>query len=234
MKMESVLLAFWFSVTGLRLASLLTRRRSLAYAVGTLVVFVLPCLAVSLFIERPLSGLFVWLILPAGIYLVGKFLYGFSDMERKLAETAERGPLGVSQNPGPVPRDNAESWLSKLRKKKIHFMGYPDRPGWEDALQIIRTRIAHAGGEIVESAEEEAEYLIWVDAFVASSCTYEITSVIETHPKVRKVFEPYALLLSRQMPQLDMAIDLAYDLCVFIDKYPVESPRRPPDKLAGT
>lgn len=155
-------------------------------------------------------------------------------MERKLAETAERGPLGVSQNPGPVPRDNAESWLSKLRKKKIHFMGYPDRPGWEDALQIIRTRIAHAGGEIVESAEEEAEYLIWVDAFVASSCTYEITSVIETHPKVRKVFEPYALLLSRQMPQLDMAIDLAYDLCVFIDKYPVESPRRPPDKLAGT
>lgn len=94
MKMESVLLAFWFSVTGLRLASLLTRRRSLAYAVGTLVVFVLPCLAVSLFIERPLSGLFVWLILPAGIYLVGKFLYGFSDMERKLAEMAERGPLG--------------------------------------------------------------------------------------------------------------------------------------------
>jgi hypothetical protein len=51
MKMESVLLAFWFSVTGLRLASLLTRRRSLAYAVGTLVVFVLPCLAVSLFID---------------------------------------------------------------------------------------------------------------------------------------------------------------------------------------
>jgi hypothetical protein len=184
-------------------------------------MWVLPCLVVAwLFRDRiadPAAVLGFSAATGIGVRWISDGLRLYAGTERLAA--AGRDPLKITENPGPVPTEAAESFLKVLRGRTVALAAGADGFTWPEALSQIEQRVRLGGGQVVESADN-AEYVISVGGFAFNAAEYQVAAGAQCKasnvPQVRKRFRTYSLLFSRRRPEQDLARDAVYDLGLLI------------------